>query len=118
MPDIRQNFSIAQGTDLVVEYDIGPDTTGLNLEFADVVVQFWRQSFGVPADEPPILVKDKTSGVEITDPLFLLFNLVMTPDDTEELTPGNYFYKVLIVNNETDKLTYPTYGFMTVLRAD
>jgi hypothetical protein len=58
MPEINQNFSIPQGSDLVVDYDIGPDTTGLNLSSATTQAQFWKQAFGVPNTEvPPFLVK-------------------------------------------------------------
>ena len=118
IPDINQNFSLPQGSDLIVEYDIGPDTTGLNLEFADILVRFWTQSFGVPnTDQPTVLEKSVGAGIEVTDPLLLKFSMTMQSEDTIDLDPGNYFYKVQITADQ-GRITYPTYGFMTVLRSD
>lgn len=121
MPNINQNFSIAQGSDLVVDYDIGPDTTGLDLSTSVVQVQFWKQSFGVPDTSiPPFLVKDTSGsggGITVTDPLNLKFSVSFVPADTAALLEGNYFYKVKITDTG-GKVTYPTYGIMTVLRSD
>lgn len=120
MPDINQNFSIAQGSDLVVDYDIGPDTTGLDLSTSVILVQFWRQSFGIPnTDEPPFLVKDSNvgGGITVTDPTLLKFSMALAVADTLPLPEGNYFYKVKITDSG-GKVIYPTYGIMTVLRSD
>lgn len=118
MPDINQNFSIAQGSDLVVDYDIGPDTTGLDLSSSILKVQFWKQAFGVPdTSVPPFLVKDDQNGIAVTDPLNLLFSMRMIPVDTVNLAEGNYFYKVHITD-VFGRVQYPTYGIMTVLRSD
>jgi hypothetical protein len=118
MPDINQNFSIPQGSDLTVDYDIGPDTTGLDLSTSQIKLQFWKQAFGVPdTTVPPFLTKDTTNGLTVTDPLNLKFSVAFVPVDTASLTEGNYFYKVQITD-AGGKISYPTYGIMTVLRSD
>lgn len=118
MPDINQNFSISQGSNLVVEYDIGPDDTGMNLAFCEVVARFWTLTLGVPdTDEPPVLVKDENTGLDVIDPLLLRVTLSFVVDDTLQLTPGNYFYKFQITDQD-GAVKYPTYGIMTVLRSD
>ena len=66
MADINQNFSIFVGDDMDVDYNIGPDTTGLNLDDAQQLTwKAYAQALGVPNKTTVLISKDKTNGITI-----------------------------------------------------
>lgn len=114
MTDLNQNFSIYVGDDLDVDYDIGPDTTGLTLATTGITWSAYPQIRGVlDKSGGPIVVKTKTNGITIDDPLLLTFHVSFVPADTANLA-GNYGYEIKLID-VANKHTTPTLGTMTVI---
>lgn len=114
MADANQNFSIYVGDDMDVDYDVGPDTVGLNLDDAQQVT--WRAYatvLGTPDKSAALISKDKASGIEVTDPTLLLFTVHIDPADTLGQN-GNLYYEVRIAD-AAGKWSTPTIGLMTVI---
>lgn len=114
MADINQNFSIYVGDDMDVDYDIGPDTAGLNLNTAQQLTwKAYAQTLGIPNKTTALINKTKTVGITITDPTALLFTVHLSPADTAGQN-GNLYYEVKIVDVD-GKVSTPTIGLMTVI---
>jgi hypothetical protein len=114
MADINQNFSIIVGDDKDQDYDIGPDTTGLNLDDAQQLTwKAYAQTLGVPDKTVALINKDKTDGIAITDPNALTFTVHIDPADTTGQS-GNLYYEIKIVDID-GKVTTPTIGTVTVI---
>lgn len=115
MTDFNQNFSIQVGDDIDVAYDIGPDTTGLNLDDAQQVTwKAYAQRLGAPDLTVPLIVKDKAGGgVEIDDPTALIFIVHLASIDTIG-RHGNLYYEIKVVD-ANGKTQTPTSGLMTVI---
>jgi hypothetical protein len=116
MADINQNFSIIVGDDMDVDYDIGPDTAGLNLNNAQQLTwKAYAQTLGVPDKTTALINKDKASGIVITDPNALTFTVHIDPADTTGQS-GNLYYEIRIIDID-GKVSTPTIGMMTVIDA-
>jgi hypothetical protein len=114
MADINQNFSIYVGDDMDVDYDIGPDTTGLDLDAAQSLTwTAYSQMLGVPNKSVALISKDQNSGITITDPTALTFTVHLDPIDTTGQN-GNIYYEIKIVDVD-GKVSTPTIGLMTVI---
>ena len=114
MTDINQNFSIYVGDDMDVDYDIGPDTTGLNLDTAQSLTwTAYSQTLGVPDKLVALISKDQNSGITITDPTALTFTVHLDPIDSAGQN-GNLYYEIRIIDVD-GKITTPTIGLMTVI---
>ena len=114
MADINQNFSIIVGDDMDVDYDIGPDTAGLNLDNAQQITwKAYAQVLGVPDKSVALISKTQAVGITITDPTLLLFTVHLSPSDTIGQN-GNLYYEIKIVD-VNGKVSTPTIGMMTVI---
>jgi hypothetical protein len=114
MADLNRNFSIIVGDDMDVDYDIGPDTTGLDLNAAQQLTwKGYAQTLGVPDKITVLISKDKSSGITITDPVALTFTVHFDPIDSEGQN-GNLYYEIKIVDAD-GKVSTPTIGLMTVI---
>jgi hypothetical protein len=114
MADINQNFSIIVGDDMDVDYDIGPDTAGLDLNAAQQLTwKAYAQTLGVPDKTAALINKNKTDGIAITDPNALTFTVHIDPADTIGQS-GNLYYEIKIVDID-GKVSTPTIGLMTVI---
>ena len=114
MTDINQNFSIYVGDDMDVDYDIGPDTTGLDLNTVQSLTwAAYGQTLGVPDKSVALISKDQNSGITITDPTALTFTVHLDPIDSGGQN-GNLYYEIRIIDVD-GKVTTPTIGLMTVI---
>jgi hypothetical protein len=114
MANTNQNFSIYVGDDLDVDYDIGPDTTGLNLDNAQQLTwKAYAQALGVPDKTTTLISKTKAAGIIITDPTALTFTVHLAPIDSIGQN-GNLYYEIKIVDIG-GKVSTPTIGLMTVI---
>lgn len=114
MTDINQNFSLCVGDATKVQFDVGPDVNGLNLEFVDALTwKVYRQAFGIPDKTIAVIAKAVGSGIEITDPLLMQFTVVLASTDTIGLA-GNFFHEVKIDAGH-GAITTTTTGLMTVI---
>lgn len=114
MTDLNQNFSIYVGDNLDVDYDIGPDTTGLNLSTTGITWSAYPQIRGAfDKSGGPVMQKTKANGITVDDPLLLTFHISFLPADTANLA-GNYGYELKLID-AASKHTTPTIGTMTVI---
>ncbi len=114
MTDINQNFSLHVGNDTEVFFDLGPDESGLNLEFVqELTWKAYRQVIGVPDITQPLIEKSLDDGIEVTDPLLMQFTLALDAADTIGLS-GNYYHEIRVVADHGE-ITTATLGLMTVI---
>jgi hypothetical protein len=114
LADINQNFSIYVGDDMDVDFDIGPDTTGLDLNTAQQLTwKAYAQTLGVPDKTTALISKTKAAGITITDPTALTFTVHLAPIDSTGQS-GNLYHEVKIVD-VGGKVSTPTIGTMTVI---
>ena len=113
MTEINQNFSLFVHNDMDVYFDIGPDDTGTNLDFAEELTwKAYSQILGVPSGEP-LITKAPGAGITIDDPLLMQFTIALLSADTNGLA-GNYYHEVMLVANHGKVTTLAT-GLMTVI---
>lgn len=110
---INQNFSIFVGDDMDVNFDIGPDTTGLNLNTAQLTWKAYAQTLGVPDKTTALISKTTAAGITITDPTALTFTVHLAPIDSTGRN-GNFYHEVRIID-VGGKISTPTIGLMTVI---
>jgi hypothetical protein len=114
MANINQNFSIVVGDDMDVDYDIGPDTTGLDLNAAQQLTwKAYTQTLGVPDKTTVLISKDQNNGIIIIDPSALTFTVHFDPIDSVGQN-GNLYYEIKIVDLN-GRVSTPTIGLMTVI---
>lgn len=114
MTDINQNFSLHMGDDTEVDFNIGPDVDGLNLEFVQALTfKAYNQVFGVRDMGAPLISKSVDNGITVTDPLLMEFTVELEAADSAGLA-GNYYYEIKIVADHGE-VTTPTTGLMTVI---
>jgi hypothetical protein len=114
MTDVNQNFSLYVGNDTDVDFDIGPDDTGMNLAFAQSLTwKAYDQTLGVPDMSAAVISKASGSGIAINDPLLLKITVSLNNTDTAELN-GNYYHEIKVVD-VAGKVTTTTTGLMTVI---
>jgi hypothetical protein len=112
--DINQNFSIYAGNDMDVDYDIGPDTTGLDLDTVQQLTwKAYKQTLGVPDKSVAVIEKDKLDDILITDATALTFTVHFNGADTVGQN-GNLYYEIIIVDAD-GTISTPTIGMMTVI---
>lgn len=114
MTDINQHFSLFVRNNMDLEFDIGPDDTGTNLEFVqELSWKAYSQVLGVPNMSTALVTKTKGSGIIIDDPLELKITVRLASADTNGLA-GNYYYEIRIVDIN-GRVTTTTTGLMTVI---
>ena len=114
MTDINQHFSLFVRNNMDLEYDIGPDDTGTNLEFVqELSWKAYSQVLGVPNMAAALVTKTKDSGIIVDDPLELKITVRLASADTNGLA-GNYYYEIRIVDLN-GRVTTTTTGLMTVI---
>lgn len=112
MTDINQHFSVFARNDLDVDYDVGPDDTGTNLDFVSSLT--WRvysQVLGVPSGAV-LIDKGIGAGIEVSDPLLMKFTVHLAASDSNGLA-GNYYYETKMDNHGL--ISTLTTGLMTVI---
>lgn len=114
MTDINQHFSLFVRNNMDLEYDIGPDDTGANLEFVqELSWKAYSQILGVPDMAAALVTKTKDSGIIVNDPLELKITVRLASVDTNGLA-GNYYYEIRMVDLN-GRVTTTTTGLMTVI---
>jgi Protein of unknown function (DUF4054) len=114
MTEINQNFSLFVRDTTDVEFDIGPDDTGTNLAFAEVLTwKAYPQVLAVPDKTEALITKEVGAGLTITDPLLMKFTVELQASDTNGLA-GNYYHEVMLVAQQGRVSTLLT-GLMTVI---
>jgi Protein of unknown function (DUF4054) len=114
MTEINQNFSLFVRNDMDVNFDIGPDDTGTNLEFAEVLTwKAYPQILGVPTMTAALISKAPGAGMIITDPLLMHLTIELLSADTTGMA-GNYYHEIMLTANHGKVTTLAT-GLMTVI---
>ena len=114
MTDINQHFSLFVSNSTDVLFDIGPDDTGTNLDFAEELTwKAYSQVLGVPDTNVPLIVKSPGAGITITDPILMKLTVTLNPGDTSGLG-GNYYHEIMMTANQ-GRVTTLTTGLMTVI---
>lgn len=108
---LEQNFSITQGDDHELEWDIGPDDLGFTLVGALCVWSVFQMSYGIKGDL--VIKKTTDNGLQVTDSDLIQFTITLNRDDTKDLNPGNYYHELRIIDPD-GKYTSPTTGIMTI----
>jgi hypothetical protein len=112
---IIQNFSVAAGDDLDINFVLDPNS-GLDLTGADIYWNVYEQAYGIPdSSTPPVIVKSTPADITIGSPADN-FTVTLIETDTENLL-RNYYHEahVVDVNGNTSTVTV---GIMTVTQTE
>lgn len=117
MTDIRQNFSLIQGDDVDVAFDIHGDPP-IDLSTAQSLTwtAYPQIAPTVPDTTVPLIVKTpgEDGGITIDDPVAMTFTLHIESNDTVMLSNDNYVHTVMVVDSDGGRHT-TTVGLMTVI---
>ena len=83
------------------------------LDLADFTIRFTVKENKTDTDESAIISVEGV--VAEADEEFGIATISLTKDDTDDLTPGDYYYDIQLSNNETEVVYTVRYGLFTVI---